>query len=289
MKELILQRSIQPFFRFGAGIVFLGALLDAFSNSISFFTLPRAISLTFLVLGLLALYTVLAWIGKLKWRDQNGKVLPVKKLGMAPFLYSLGCLCLIWVPFFLETKAEAPRFFGTVQSSSKAILNSELGQYPVLEIGDSGSGFVVWGAQDAPLFKFLKNSFLTIRKLEGQTKVSVQIKSRQNGIVAELVDNEWKANPEAVFDRNYNRDALEVRDKYGDVVLQLKVLLDKVQIQFKSYGATGEAVAFVKAPSGNGFLILQNPKDVEEAEIKPMFRYPSELHLGELLNQAQSK
>jgi hypothetical protein len=141
------------------------------------------------------------------------------------------------------------------------------------------------GTQGESLIKFGEDNQLTIVKENGQVKVSTIIRDRTGRIVAELVRNEWKVNPNNSFDRNYSSDALEVKAGDGDIVLQVKVLPDRIQLQAKFFASNGRGFAFVRSfdPNRPGGMIevLGNDHPVFLAKIEPMFKYPSERHLGE--------
>jgi hypothetical protein len=70
------------------------------------------------------------------------------------------------------------------------------------------------------------------------------------------------------------------------VVLQVRALPDRVQFQAKLYDATGIGIGFgtmvgLQGPGGAiEFTGPANPK--LQLRIAPMFRYPSDTHLGEL-------
>jgi len=106
--------------------------------------------------------------------------------------------------------------------------------------------------------------------------------------VAELTRNEWTVGrPPQTWERNYSRDALEVKDAFGDVVFQIRVVGDRAQIQGKWYDPTGQhGVIFVKSPDPRrpgGLMVFIVPgKPHDDVKIVPMFRYPSALHMGEL-------
>lgn len=183
-----------------------------------------------------------------------------------------------------ESKEEdKSKYSGVLKSQVKTLLSSDKNVYPKLELGDGGTIFSYSGPEGKPLFKIFEDSHLTILREEGQVKVSLIIRSRE-GIVAELINNEWKVNPNKIFDRNYSRDALEVKDNFGDIVLQVKHVWDRIQFQGKFYDAGGNGVAFVRHPSGEGGLIEKIGVNRPELELKiePIFKYPSDLHLGEL-------
>ena len=68
--------------------------------------------------------------------------------------------------------------------------------------------------------------------IDGIVKVSTYITDDEGNLIAELVRNEWKvAPPPRTWDRNYSKDALEVRDGKGAVILQVRAFSDQIQIQ----------------------------------------------------------
>lgn len=156
-----------------------------------------------------------------------------------------------------------------------------------LEIGNSGTVFVQVGTEGAPIFKFCKDTELMVESFGGEIRVSTAINDRSGRLIAKLTRNEWSVQtPPTTWDRNYNHDALEVIDDRGDVALQIRVKPDRIQIQGKWYepNGNGRGWSFVESPDGSGGLMqVLNPQHPEnEIKIKPMFRYPSALHLGEL-------
>jgi len=157
-----------------------------------------------------------------------------------------------------------------------------------MEFGDSGAVFVFGGKPGTPLLKFAEGNALTIVIEDGQLKVSTLIRDKSGQVVAELVKNEWKVNRNQTWDRNYSKNALEVKDNTGDIVLQIKLVEDKVQFQAKIYDSSGRGVAIGKVlgPEGWGGGIERiEPNRPVLINIKPMFKYPSDLHLGELADE----
>jgi hypothetical protein len=78
-----------------------------------------------------------------------------------------------------------------------------------------------------------------------------------------------------------------VKDPTGDIVLQVKVLEDRVQLQAKFYDSDGRGFAFGKVIGpqgwGGGVEITGSERPYLRMKIAPMFKYPSHSHLGELL------
>jgi hypothetical protein len=157
--------------------------------------------------------------------------------------------------------------------------------YPQLEFGDSGSILKFTGQQGSPLFKIAEDNDITIEVEGGQIKVSAKIRNKKGHLVAEILKNEWKVNPGKSWDRNYSKDALEVKDTTGDIILQVRLVKERVQFQAILYDATGKGIGFgkMKGPNGwGGAIELTGPNHPKlTLKIQPIFKYPSELHLGE--------
>ena len=163
------------------------------------------------------------------------------------------------------------------------LLSPTAGIYPEIEIGNSGTIFQFAGENGTPLFTFAKKSHLTIEIEQGRMKVTTLIHDRTGAVVAELVKNEWKvAPPPRTWDRNYSEDALEVKDDTGDIVLQVRMIQGRVQMQAVYYDAPNSGTVFVENPGPEKGAVIDffRPDKPERLKIKPIFRYPSEHHLG---------
>lgn len=159
------------------------------------------------------------------------------------------------------------------------------GDYPKIEIGNSGTVFVFSGDPSLPFMRILQDCELSIRRVDGVLKVSSTIRDRYGAVVAEIVDNEWRVNSESSFDRNYRESALEVLDSAGLVVIQVVALPDRVQLQGIWYDADGNGVALSSAPKATGGAYIETTgrrNSQLETRIERIFRYPSDRHLGEL-------
>lgn len=161
-------------------------------------------------------------------------------------------------------------------------------QTPQIEIGNSGAIFRYTGSPEGgTLFKFFDPSQLKIERLRGKILVSTQVRDRTGRLITELIRNEWRVRPSLLWDRNYNAQSLEVRDESGDIVFQATALSDRIRLQGIWRGPDGRFVELAEKTDfqhvNRGFLQFGFPGQTQEAPIRPMFRYPSDLHLGELL------
>lgn len=190
-----------------------------------------------------------------------------------------------------EKEARAA-YAGTLHPKNRAVLVSgREGAWPkVLEIGDSGTLLRFEGPEGAPLLQIGRETSLTIVREDGEVKVSTTVRDKAGVVLAELVKNEWRVNPARTWDRNYSADALEVRDPTGDIILQVKVLPDRIQLQGKFYAGMGRRVGIGKLPrstkTGVSSIEITGKAHPElKLHIEPMFRYPSSQHLGELARE----
>jgi hypothetical protein len=161
-------------------------------------------------------------------------------------------------------------------------------QLPKLELGDSGAILMWGGPEGEPILKLFDDCNLTIGIENGDVVLSTVIRDEKGETIAELVRNEWRVNPQKAFDRNYAKGAIEVRDATGDVVLQARLREDRVQLSAKFRDAEGNAVGIgkIRGPDGKvGGAIEFTGRDHPRLtlEIMPLFRYPSDLHLGEYI------
>jgi hypothetical protein len=150
------------------------------------------------------------------------------------------------------------------------------------------------GPEGEPILKLFDDCNLIIGIEGGDVVLSTVIRDEKGEIIAELVRNEWRVNPHKAFDRNYAKGAIEVRDATGDIVLQARLQDDRVQLSAKFRDAEGHAVGIgkIRGPDGNvggaiEFTGSAHPRLT--LKIPPLFRYPSDLHLGEYLVTPQSR
>jgi hypothetical protein len=177
-----------------------------------------------------------------------------------------------------------------IETPSTTLLS--LGHIGRVEVGDSGVFLDGPGSREA-LEKFLGESHLVVEQVGGAMRVSTEMRNREGRLLGTLKTNYWQSAPAAGIDRNYTRNALEVLDESGDVVLQIIMLADRVQIQGKWYYSDRRRTIILKSKIRKGYARISlgvskedenNPAGPYPVEtIDRIFKYPSSKYPGELL------
>ena len=134
------------------------------------------------------------------------------------------------------------------------------------------------------IFPFFKDSGVRIETGKMGPLLTTIIRDRNGNLVAEIRRNHWKVYAQYCADKNYTKDALEIQDSAGHVVLQAKILPMTIQIQGEWWDTQGGGVRMVELPDprmGSQVLPMNRQNQHTEALIEPMFEYPSKDHWGE--------
>lgn len=135
---------------------------------------------------------------------------------------------------------------------------------------------------------------------DGKLKVNTRLLDPEGHVIASLIENEWKVNrPTYAYDRNFNDTSLEVKDHFDNVVFQIDISKNNIFLR-GVFNRPDSLVAsvFTYAPtsirdtSALGAVVLFNKKDYKRfysnpnspIRIKPIFKYPSNLHKGERID-----
>lgn len=121
---------------------------------------------------------------------------------------------------------------------------------------------------------------LSIRMEENKLFVSAVIRGDNGDLLAEIRDNEWKLNENNYFDRNYSDNALEVRDRLGNIALQVVSFGDVIHFAGIFHTKDGHVVSFVPLQDLTAAIEIRPSEKDLQLKISPIFEYPSELHLG---------
>jgi hypothetical protein len=140
---------------------------------------------------------------------------------------------------------------------------------PMIQMGES-QGFILLPTETQPGIA-LPADLLALKQVNGELVLSTTVRDRAGNLVVEIVDNRWTVSPSKTncWDKNYTEDSLEVKDGRGRVVLQVRLLPDRIQLQGEWRNETGEN------------LITEPGQYDERTGIAPRFKYPSEDYWGE--------
>lgn len=119
----------------------------------------------------------------------------------------------------------------------------------------------------------------------GKLRVSAKVRSSSGNQILEIENNEWVVNPNNMFDRNFTKRGLEVRDSNGEVAFHILICGDTVALEGRFFDGAGSAVAIAaaKAPFPRGGIIEIRRQGLPlQTRLDEWFRYPSALHLGEM-------
>jgi hypothetical protein len=199
----------------------------------------------------------------------------------------VGVLCVEAVSWTQRLKSRQQQYTGVL---NPVMLLSKSKTDTIVQIRPAGATFRIEDPGGAVFTDLLGESRLTVERVSGRILVSTVIRDAHGRLVAELVRNEWStAQPPTIYDRNYSMDALEVRDDTGDVVLQIRALPDRIQLQGKWYYANGKRSILLDPAyyPGNSLMMFAVESTVHDPQqtITSMFKYPSSSHLGELVHQ----
>lgn len=124
--------------------------------------------------------------------------------------------------------------------------------------------------------------------------VSTIIRDTIGNVIAEMSKNEWIVNkPTFSLDRNFDSNALEVKDNLGQIIFQIEIEGNKMRMNGKFNRLDGQlAIANTMEDLTDSTNIVGaisviekgDYKDVanyEKFDFSPIFKYPSDLHKGE--------
>lgn len=135
-------------------------------------------------------------------------------------------------------------------------------------------------SKDGVVFEEDKDPLLSIHLRYGKLFVSTRVRAPNGDIIAEMNDNEWQHQRQpAIFDRNYTRDALEIRDSSGKVVIQVADLGSTIAVAAIFHCRNGWTYMVGPLGGGSGVELRQPGQDLTY-QIPAICDYPSDLHPG---------
>jgi energy-coupling factor transporter transmembrane protein EcfT len=107
----------------------------------------------------------------------------------------------------------------------------------------------------------------------GQLMISAVVRDKSGRVLATINGNEWDtATRPTIYDRNFDKNAVEVIDNYGKIVLQVNMVGENASVVGVFYGDNGTVLTIAR-----GIITTDEiPLNVDR-----IFVYPSELHKGE--------
>lgn len=237
----------------------------------------------------LALFFLADWIGN---SDRIAGIGKIKKRAIQVAVIVIGTTASSY-PIYQRWCVEKASATEGDLAAPHSLLQGTRYSLPIFEIGDSGTWFVfVPGSRDFPYFQFLYDSGLRIESAKNGPELTTPVRDRFGHIIAQITKNHWSVSPDksVSWDHNYTSNAFEVKDGRGHVVIQIKVLPDKVQIQgeWREFGRGLRMIkSWDKEHPGAMFNFWANSQQEQQAEspIPPMFKYPSREHWAEFAEQ----
>jgi len=163
-----------------------------------------------------------------------------------------------------------------------------------------GSARFTFEARDNVLLREDNEPLISLYKINEEMYISTIIKNNKGQIVAKLEKNEWQLNRDGYFDRNFNKNALEIIDHTGKVILQVVDFGDIIHFAGVFHRKDGSSFSLI--PEGEYGAIMEigsnkaqvhipstytgkHPELIHHARfdnpmITPIFKYPSDRHLG---------
>jgi hypothetical protein len=159
--------------------------------------------------------------------------------------------------------------------------------FPMVQIG-RGTIFVMTPDGVSDIFPFFKDSGVKMEWGQKGPLLTTVVRDRNGNLVVEIKKNHWKVYPQFCADKNYTKDALEVQDNAGHVILQVKIISGTIQIQGEWWNTEGTGVRMMQLPdpkAGSLVVPMNRQNQHNESLIEPMFEYPSKDHWGELAKE----
>jgi hypothetical protein len=159
--------------------------------------------------------------------------------------------------------------------------------FPMVQIG-KGTSFIMTPNGVSDMFPFFRDSGVKIEWGKKGPLLTTVVRDRNGNLVAEVKKNHWKVYPLFCADKNYTKDALEVQDSAGHVVLQVRILPGKIRIQGEWWDTQGSGVRMLQLPdpkAGSQVVRMNRQNQHDDALIEPIFAYPSKDHWNELVDK----
>ena len=175
---------------------------------------------------------------------------------------------------------------GDLRGAGEAFDDGKLRITPMVQIGATESILeLLPSSQLEPSFKPFPDAEFRVEFGRQWPLVSTTVRDSKGHIIATINKNHWRVYPPYCQEKNFTEDALEVLDSSLHVVLQLKLLPDRVQIQGEWWDNQGHGLRISRSPDPKRGQATQLGPEIKrnDALIEPMFKYPSKQHWQEFV------
>jgi hypothetical protein len=226
------------------------------------------------------LFIIQSSIDRLHW-------LPRKTRIVGAMLLLFGFISVFWYPahaMWVEEKSALLE--GDLIGAGPAMDESIPHGFPMLQVGETVYAMMPGGV--ANIFPFFPDSGVRIELgRKGQPLFTTHVRDRSGNLIADVTRNHWRVYPLYLAEKNYTKDALEIEDSAGHVVLQVRILRDRIVLQGEWWDTQGNGVRLVGThapkPPGSLAIRLSRQSQSNDSLIQPMFEYPSKEHWREFV------
>lgn len=180
---------------------------------------------------------------------------------------------------------QAAMLEGDLIGAGPILDDGKLHGFPMMQIGETVFMMTPNGVRD--IFPFFPDAGVRNEwGVKGWPLITTTVRDHNGNLVAEVVRNHWRVYPAYSADKNYTRDTLEILDAAGHVVLQVKILRDRILLLGEWWDVQGNGIRFMKptlvSPNNGSHVIRMNrlTQHLDEL-VQPIFEYPSKDHWGE--------
>ena len=210
---------------------------------------------------------------------------PVKTRLLGSILVTIAFVGIFWPTAREEWRAEQAALpEGNLVGAGPVIEDGKQHGFPMVQIGE-GTNFVMTPDGVSDIFPFFKDAGVKIEWGKTGPLLTTIVRDRNGNLVAEITRNHWKVCSLYCADKNYAKDAIEIKDSAGHVILQVRILPGTIRIQGEWWDTQGRGVRMVQQPDpkmGSMVIPMNRQNQFNDSLIKPIFEYSSKEHWGEL-------
>jgi hypothetical protein len=175
---------------------------------------------------------------------------------------------------------------GDLRGAGEVFDDGKLRITPMVQIGTTESILMLIPSnQLEPYFKPFPDAEFRVEFGRRGPVVSTTVRDSSGHIAATINKNHWRVYPPFCKEKNYTEDALEILDSSSHVVLQLKLLPDRVQVQGEWWDNQGHGLRISRSSDPKRGQVIHLGPQIKRngAIIQPMFKYPSKHHWQEFV------